>query len=433
MTHTIRHAEERVLGAERLGPLERLAHADALLRDLCEGAWQRADNLTARLREAGFAPGNWPTWESLARLPILHKSEIPELQRRAPLLGGLGASDRGRIHSLFFSPGGILEPDMPTAEARLAAIVTGLGFGPEDVVLNCFSYHLTPAGLLFHNALRLAGCLVLPGGTHNAEALFELMRRTGATGFAGVSSHLKLILDQAERDGRDVHADLRLRKAVAGAEPFSGPIRKELADRYAIRAFDIYGTAEVGIVAFECGEDSGLHLHPDALAEVTDPETGERLPDGRAGHLLITARNPEYPMVRLGTGDLATVSNERCRCGRTTTRITSILGRVGASARVRGMLVHEAEVRDALRAHTSIVTGRIEVSRADGRDAVTAVLELRGEDAAEAIAAFAKRFAAKCRITLDRVERSAGPLGSGPLISDLRAPAGASSERRDEP
>lgn len=409
--------------AEALAPAAYGGHADALIQRLCAQAWTKVPELTERLRAAGFGPGGWPTSETLSRIAILHKLDIPARQKADPPLGGLAPVDR-TPQALFFSAGGIAEPDMPAAEARLADIMRAAGFGPGDVVLNGFSYHLTPAGVLFHRALVLAGCTVLPGGTHNAEMLYDYMVRTRATGFVGISSHLKVILDRAVQDGRDPRRELALTKALAGAEPVAGPIRRHLAEQFGIASRDIYGTAEVGIIASECGEGTGLHLHPTALVEVVDPQNGAAVGDGEPGHIVLTVDTPEYPMLRLGTGDLGTVSRAPCACGRRSPRITALLGRVGASARVRGMLLHEAQVREALAAHPAIAGGVVEVDRADGRDTLTATIAAPSADRAAAIQAFTERFSARCRLNLDCVD-GVDTLPAGPPIRDRRFREGA--------
>jgi phenylacetate-CoA ligase len=408
--------------AEALSPAAYGAHADRLLARLCARAWTVVPELTERLRVAGFGPERWPDRETLPRVAILHKLDIPVRQRAEPPLGGLAPSNRPP-QALFFSAGGIVEPDMPAAEARLADIMRAAGFGSGDVVLNGFSYHLTPAGWLFHRALVAAGCTVLPGGTHNADVLYDYMVRTRATGFVGISSHLKVILDRAVQDGRDPRRELALSKALAGAEPMAGPIRRELAQQFGVAARDIYGAAEVGIVGFECEHGAGLHLHPTALVELVDPVSGERSQDGEPGHIVLTVDTPEYPMLRFGTGDLGTVSHELCGCGRRSPRVTALLGRVGASARVRGMLVHEAQVREALAAHPAIAGGIVEVGRRDGRDTLTATIAAPAASREAAIAAFAERFAARCRLNLDRVDGT-DALPAGPPIRDLRFVSG---------
>ena len=278
-------------------------HRNAVIASICAHAWDRAEEPTARLREAGFVPGNWPDWAALAALPVLDKSKLATLQEAAPPFGGTAPPTTGS-GCLFLSPGDIMEPDLPAAEARLAAFFRRSGLGPDDVVLNGFSYHLTPAGLLFHNALLQAGCRVLPAGPQNTDAALTLAARAGATGFVGITSHLKLLFARAEERGMD----LKLRIAFAGGEPFGGPIRAELAARHGVTCLDFYGSADLGVVAGERAGQPGFVLFHGVVAEILDPATNTRLSAGEPGHLVLSVDNPNYPMLRLGTGDIAALA-----------------------------------------------------------------------------------------------------------------------------
>ncbi len=351
-----------------------------------------------RLRRAGFGPGRWPDGEDMTRVAVLGKPALAAAQHAAPPL----AMGDVAGNCLFLSTGGTMEPDLPAAERRLAAFMRGCGLGAGDVVINGFSYHLTPAGLLFHNALLLAGCRVLPCGPQNTDATLELARRSGASGFVGIAGHLRILLTRAAELGEAP----RLRVALAGGEPFGAPLRAELTARFGVACFDYYGTADVGVVAG--GSDGALALFDGVIAEIVDPANGCRLPAGEAGQLVLSVDNPDYPMLRLATGDLATLSND----GRS---IRALLGRVDASARVRGLLLHEGAVREALAVHPAIAGGWIEVTRPDGRDRLTAFLVTDSEAAS---AAFAARFAALCRLTLDAI-LPAG-VAAGPAVRDCR-------------
>ncbi len=379
----------------------------AVLARICAAAWGRAPGTEARLKRAGFAPGHWPDWDGLAAIAVLDKSALAARQLAAPPLGGLDAAPPG---ALFLSTGGTMEPDLPEAEQRLADFMQASGLAAGDVVLNGFSYHLTPAGLLFHAALRRLGCRVLPVGPQNTDAALELAQRAGATGFVGITGHLAHLLARAAESG----ITLKLRLAFAGGEPFGGPIRAELAARHGIVCHDFYGTADVGIVAGGAGAD-GLPLFRDVVAEILDPETSQRLPDGETGQLVLSVANAGYPVLRLGTGDLAALMPGP------PPRLLGPFGRVDASARVRGLLLHEPAMRAALAAHPAIRAGWAEITRDRGRDEITVLLDLApNSDRAAAEAAFRARFLALCRLTPDHVA-PAPPNGvAGPVIRDRR-------------
>lgn len=412
---------------ERLTPHERAANADVLLNTICEDAWGEVSELTERLRDAGFGPNHWPTWERLSAVPVLSKASFAERQRRDPLLGGLAPRNL-RPEALFMSPGGILEPDMPAAEKRLAELLGSAGMRPGDVVLNGFGYHFTPAGMLFDRALRRLGCTVLAGGGQNTELLIEYMLRTRATGFVGIGSHLKIIIEQAEAQGLEVGVHLPLRIAMVGAEPMTGGVRQMLRERYHIHSFDLYGTADVGLVAGECEHICGLHLHPEVLAEVVDPVSGDRLHAGEVGELVLTVANPDYPMLRYGTGDLATLSEEACACGRTTPRITGVVGRVGNSARVRGMLLYEHVIRRMLETFPEVQGCLVEISRDGDRDRLVGSVALVQPWAGEQIEAFKEAFKSQCRLRLDEVlELADSDAIEGVTLRDLRFSSGDDS------
>ena len=378
-----------------------MSEALATVIRICETAWAHAPATAARLHRAGFGPGWWPDWEGLATIPPLDKSAIAAMQQAVPPLGGLAAAPPG---ALFLSTGGTMEPDLSDAERRLAAFLVACGLGADDVLLNGFAYHLTPAGLLFHEAARLAGCRVLPAGPQNTEATLELAVRAGATAFAGIAGHLKLLLDRAAETG----VRLPLRVALAGGEPYGGTLRAELAARFGIACYDFYGTADVGIVA--AGRDGeGLALFADVVAEILDPATGHRLDEGEVGHLVLSVDNANYPMLRLATGDLAALKQGR---------LLGPFGRVDAAARVRGLLLHEPAVRAALAAHPAIRGGYVEITRESGRDGIAAFLATDGDPVA-AEAAFRARFTALCRLTPDRVLPAPAD-DAGPLIRDRR-------------
>jgi len=385
--------------------------AEAVIAEICAHAWDRATEPTARLRAAGFDPGWWPDWDGLATIPVLQKSTVTSLQTAAPPLGGMAAATEG-AGCLFLSTGDIMEPDLPAAEARLAAFFRRSGLTADDVVLNGFSYHLTPAGLLFHNALLQIGCRVLPAGPQNADAALTLAVRAGVTGFVGIAGHLKLLLTRAEERGLRVGADLPLRIAFAGGEPFGGPIRAALTERHGVACFDYYGSADLGVVAGECPGQPGFALFDGVVAEILDPQTGARLPDGAAGHLVLSVDNPNYPMLRLGTGDIAAIGADG--------NLLGPYGRVDSSARVRGLLLYERQVQQALGAHPAIKSGQVVVSRSDGRDGLVATLVVAPEgDWLAATAAFQAAFQAACRMSVDSIVPAEVAL-EGPALRDLR-------------
>jgi phenylacetate-CoA ligase len=362
----------------------------------------------------------------VARVPLLRKATLAERQRADPPLGGLAPSDLVP-GCLFLSPGGILEPMLDRAADRLAELLAGCGFARGDRVLNGFSYHLTPGGMLFDAALRRLGATVLPGGPQNTAQLVELMRRADATGFVGIASHLRVLADAMAEDGGG-RPPLRL--AMAGAEPFADPLRRALEADLGIRCHDLYGTAELGVVAAECAAKQGLHFHPDAAPEVVDPETGDRLADDAAGELVLSIDNPEFPLLRFATGDLVRLVHGRCACGADTARIERVLGRVGASARIRGMLVHGPQLRDfALRAG-GLAACCVHVTRKGDRDEVRVEYAPASAAAPPAQAMLEVAFRNACRVRADRFVIAAALPADGFTIVDERSGSGTAERQR---
>lgn len=374
------------------------ATRDEALRGLVQRHAGRVPELGRRLDAAGFSRERTPRWAELERVGLLRKSGLAEYQRAAPPLGGLVPEGR-RARALFSSPGGIVEPMVDGSVARLVEQLRDVGFRAGDRVLNAFAYHFTPAGLLFHDALVRLGATVLPVGPQQAALAAEFAAQVEATGYVGIASHLKLLLEEA--DGLPAQCAPRLRVALAGAEPFGDAIRREIEARWRVRCLDLYGTAESGIVAIECDRRDGLHLHPSVLVEVLDPQTGRRLGDGVPGELALTIDSEDFPLLRFATGDLVRIDARDCPCGNPAPRMFP-LGRLGGSARVRGMLLHTAQLRDFARRAGNVVAARLSVQRAAGRDR----LKLHCRPAAGHAPppqALADAFRDACRLRVDEV------------------------------
>ena len=305
------------------------------------------------------------------------------------------------------SPGGVIEPLVPRMVERLAEMLQGAGFEPTHSVLNGFSYHFTPAGLLFHAALVRIGCTVLPAGPQNTAMQAEFAQSVGANAFVGIASHLKILFDH--------QPSLPIRLAMAGAEPYGEALRAALLAQYGVRCFDMYGFAEGGIVAASCAQMGALHLHADVLAEVVDPASGELLPEGASGELVLSLDNPGFPLLRFATGDFVQIEPRVCTCERH--GILHLLGRADQSARVKGMLLHQSQLRRFLTA-VGARACRVAVSRVDDRDHIAVTVRLAGcaADTAELDAG----FRGACRLRADRIEIDESLAADSCTIDDLR-------------
>jgi len=291
-------------------------------------------NLAARAEKAGTAPD----WDDIGRIPVLCKTELPLLQAHKPPDGGV-FDTTFEPTALFFSPSGVIEPILPRAAERLAELLLKAGFRREDRVLNGFSYHFTPAGMLFHEALVRIGCCVLPTGPQNIELQAQFASKAAANAFVGIASHLRLLLDSEKA------ASVKIRVAMAGAEPMAQAIRDDLLKRHSVRCVDMYGFAEAGIIAWGDSGDGLLMLHDDVVAEVVDPATLQRVPEGEVGELVVSLDSAGFPLLRFATGDLVRLVPADPQSGASAERMV-LLGRTGNSVRVKGMLLYEAQLRD---------------------------------------------------------------------------------------
>jgi phenylacetate-CoA ligase len=283
-----------------------------------------------------------PTLDALRRVPVLRKAALPEAQAAAPPLGGWG--ERGRIRKLFASPGPMFEPEGPGPDAwGCAPALHAAGFRANDVVLNSFSYHLTPAGSIMEGGLLALGAAVIPGGTGNTEVQCRAAAHLGATGYTGTPSFLAALLDKAA----ELQLTLPLEVAFVSAEPLPEALRRQFLSR-GVRTQQGYATADAGIIAYECSQMNGLHLGDRCIVEILDPDSGSPAGPDQPGEVVVTVLDPVYPLLRLATGDLSLFAADPCRCGRGGPRLRGVLGRVGDAVKVRGLFVHPSTLSIAM-------------------------------------------------------------------------------------
>ncbi len=352
----------------------------AWLAALLEHAWTNAPGVRRRLEQAGLSPKNIRSTDDLARLPVIKKSAMPDLQKADPPFGGFCTVPLAKIRKIFVSPGPIFEPMGPEVSGFHAE--TGLfagGFRPGDVVINTFSYHLTPAAHELDESLNLIGCSVVPTGVGQTEIQVTIAKAVGASGYVGTPSFLMTILAKAKEMGV---GRLPLQVAQVGAEPFTESMRREMQDQHGIMARQGFGTADLGMLAYECAEASGMHLVEDAITQVCDPTTGEPLPNGQIGELVATVNNRTYPMVRFGTGDLTVITDEPCTCGRTSARMLGWRGRADEVTKVRGMFIHPRQADEIVARVRGVTRYQVVVGREGHSDTLTLRVELcAGADA----------------------------------------------------
>ncbi|MEO8104347.1 MAG: AMP-binding protein, partial [Betaproteobacteria bacterium] len=274
--------------------------------------------------------------EALARLPVTRKSDLHELQGRQRPFGGLNATAPGRMARLFVSPGPIYDLEGRAADYWGAArVLFAAGFRAGDIVHNAFSYHLTPAGSMFETGAHALGCAVIPGGVGQTEMQVAAIAALGPDGYVGTPSFLKLLLEKAGEMQADIGS---IRRALVSGEAFLAPVRELLKAR-GIDAYQAYGTADLGLIAYESSAREGLIVNENIILEIVRPGTGDPVAAGEVGEVLVTTFNRDYPLLRFATGDLSAVLPGVSPCGRTSLRIKGWMGRADQTTKVRGMFV----------------------------------------------------------------------------------------------
>jgi phenylacetate-CoA ligase len=325
---------------------------------------------------ADVEPGDVTSRAAFARLPVTRKSDLADLQKASRPFGGFAASGWGTLAHAFASPGGLYEPDGRRADWwRLARALHAAGFRAGDLVHNTFSYHLTPAGFMLESGAHALGCTVIPGGTGQTELQVQVMADLRPNGYVGTPSFLRILLEKADEMGIALAS---LTKALVSGEAFLAQHRDALKAR-GIDGYQVYATADLGNIAYETGAREGLVVDEGVLLEIVRPGTGEPVPEGEVGEVVVTAlANPDYPLVRFGTGDLSAVLPGRSPCGRTNLRIRGWMGRADQTTKVKGMFVHPAQVAAILARHPEIERARLVVENPDGNDRMTLHAVARG-------------------------------------------------------
>jgi phenylacetate-CoA ligase len=319
-------------------------------------------------RLSGLDPASVTSRAALARLPVLRKSELPALHRAAPPFGGFVTASPGSFSRLFTSPGPIFEPEGAQADPwRGARALYAVGFRPGDVVLNTFSYHLTPGGFIFDASARALGCAVIPAGPGNTEAQFELIEAYRPVGYSGTPDFLKILLDAAASAGRDVSS---IKRALVSGAAFPKSLQEEIKAR-GVDAYQAFGTADLGLVAFETPAREGMTVNEDLILEIVKPGTGDPVAEGDVGEIVVTSLDPHHPWIRLALGDLTAALPGKSPCGRTNMRIKGWMGRADQTTKVKGMFVRPEQVAEIGKRHPELGRLRLVVTRAGESDLMT--------------------------------------------------------------
>ena len=321
---------------------------------------------------------------ALAKLPLLRKSDLPRLQAETPPFGGFNVTPPSKAKRLLMSPGPIFEPEgHGTDFAGVARAMFAAGFREGQIVLNCFSYHLTPGAWMFESAAEALGCPVIPGGVGNTEQQVEAIARLRPDGYTGTPDFLKVLLDTAEKSGKDASS---IRRGLVSGAALPASLRQELSAR-GVDVLQCYAIAETGVIAYETPAREGLVVNENIIVEIVRPGTGDPVPEGEVGEVVVTSFNPDYPMIRLATGDLSAVLPGQSPCGRSNTRIKGWMGRADQTTKVKGMFVRPEQIAEIAKRHPELGRLRLVVTREGEQDVMTLHAEASGgESLADAVA-----------------------------------------------
>ncbi|MDG2069549.1 MAG: AMP-binding protein [Paracoccaceae bacterium] len=313
---------------------------------------------------------------ALAQLPVLRKSVLSQAQGSASPLGGFTTRNVTGFGHIFQSPGPIYEPGGIEIDWwRMGRFLHACGIGSGDIVQNCFAYHLTPAGMIFESGARAVGATVLPAGTGQTELQVRAAVDIGTTAYAGTPDYLKVILDAADEMGET----LSFTKAAVGGGALFPSLRQEYADR-GIACLQCYATADLGNIAYESAAMEGMIVDEGVMVEIVTPGTGNLVPDGEVGEVLVTSFNADYPLIRFATGDLSAVMSGTSPCGRSNTRIKGWMGRADQTTKIKGMFVRPEQVAALVARHDEVDRARVVASRQGEMDVMTVRIETEAED-----------------------------------------------------
>ena len=348
----------------------------ALLPDLIRLAMEKAAGWAEHLQ--GTDPAAVSTRAALAKLPILRKASLKELQAARPPFGGFATAPAGGLGRVFMSPGPIFEPEgLGEDWWRTARALHAAGIRKGDIVHNTFAYHLTPGGWILDSGARALGCAVIAAGPGNTEQQLEAIQHLKPTVYVGVPDYLKILLDKAKETRKDASS---ITKASVGGGALFPSLRAEYKQR-GITTYQTYATADLGIIAYESPALEGMIVDEGVIVEIVRPGTGDPVPEGEVGEVVVTAFNRDYPMVRLATGDLSAVLAGPSPCGRTNMRIKGWLGRADQTTKVKGMFVHPEHVAEVAKRYPGLGRLRLVVARSGEQDTMTLRAESADADA----------------------------------------------------
>lgn len=381
---------------------------DEKLAHILRHAYVNAPAARTIFDDAGLKPEDVLSLADLDKIPVTSKDRLVEMQKAGPPFGGFLTVPIEKLQHVFFSPGPLYEPHTGESAAMdtIREIFAVAGFAPGDVVLNTFGYHLIPTGLAVDQVLRAMGATVIPAGVGNAELQIKMALDLKVTAYIGTPSWLMALIQKAEESGLDFRKSFALKKALVSAEPLPPAMRQTFVEKYGLQIANAYGTAELGFLAYNLEGGLAMHLLETSIVQVVNPETGQSVGAGETGEVVVTSFNETYPLIRLGTGDLAMNVDPAPGASRQGERSIILVGRVGDAVKVRGMFVHPNQLRFAVGGVAGAAKFQALVARPENRDELTLRIALADEsaDRSALTEALERAVQSACRVKVDRVE-----------------------------
>jgi phenylacetate-CoA ligase len=389
---------------------------ESFLGPLVQFCYEQSSTYHEKLETAGVKPDDVKTLDDLPKIPVTRKHETQDLK-----FEGVMTVPYNQARRIFVSPGPQFYAygPIPQEANPLLKVYHAVGFRKGDIVLNTFTYHMTPAGINFDESLGAFGCAVVPAGPGQTELQVEVLSKLAVTGYVGTPSFLKIIADKALDMGIDPRAQFSLECALTSAEALPEQLRADLEETYGMTVRQLYGSADGLMPCFECWAADGMHIPEIMILEITDPETGEPLPHGEPGAVTASVFNPYRPLLRFCNGDRGVIIPEPCRCGRTALRMR-FAGRIDEAAKVRGMFVYPEQIAEALERFGSVAPWRA-IVESDSKGLDSFRVEIEGELDDSAREKIAEAVRAQVRVRCDVVAVTAGSLPSdGVRLEDRR-------------
>jgi phenylacetate-CoA ligase len=392
---------------ETMPPEAREKYLNDRLSVAISHAYAHAPAVKLLLDRAKISPENIRTVKDLEKLPVTRKTDLLEMQKQSLPYGGVLAIPEEDVERVFISPGPVYEIQ-PSHIRFFAKSFWAAGFRKGDIIINTFTYHMSPAGILFHEGIRDCRATVVVAGTGNTDFQVQIMKDLRVTGFVGTPSFLMTVINRAGELGNDFKKDFSIKKAWFTGEMLAPSLRTTFEGDYSIDTYQAYAVTEPGgCIAYECSQKSGMHFMDDYVIEIIDPETGKQLSPGETGEIVVTPiHSPDWGLVRFGTGDLSSYIIEPCSCGRTSHRLTGIVGRTGDAVKVRGMFVVARQAEQAITGSGEVSHYQLVVGRQKHRDEMSLKIEIKDANSnkEKLIEGINKKFQDICRIKLDKIE-----------------------------